>query len=208
MQRIIIISPHTDDGEFGCGGTIARLIEEKKEVFYVAFSACTQSIKPDYPSNILTIEVKQSTSELRIPKENVILFDYEVRTFDSYRQAILQQMIDLRQDIQPDTVFLPSREDIHQDHSVIVKEGFRAFKFCNILCYEIPWNNFEFQTSSFVCLQARHIQKKIDAIQFYRSQSHRSYMDKNFIWSLARTRGEQIGVQLAETFHIERWIIR
>jgi len=32
MKRALILSPHPDDGELGCGGTIARMIEEGCEV--------------------------------------------------------------------------------------------------------------------------------------------------------------------------------
>ena len=38
-MRILVLAPHTDDGEFGCGGSIARFASEGNEVHYVAFSA-------------------------------------------------------------------------------------------------------------------------------------------------------------------------
>ncbi len=33
-SRILILAPHTDDGELGCGGTIAKLLENNIEVYY------------------------------------------------------------------------------------------------------------------------------------------------------------------------------
>ena len=63
FNRILILAPHTDDGEFGCGGSIARFIEEKKEVFYVAFSAAEKSVPPNFPRDILRKEVKKSTAK-------------------------------------------------------------------------------------------------------------------------------------------------
>src|SRR5581483_8652265 len=36
-RRVLVLAPHTDDGEFGCGGTMARLVEAGAEVRYVAF---------------------------------------------------------------------------------------------------------------------------------------------------------------------------
>ena len=27
FERILVLSPHTDDGELGCGGSIARFVE-------------------------------------------------------------------------------------------------------------------------------------------------------------------------------------
>src|SRR5699024_12177975 len=36
-STILVLAPHTDDGELGCGGSIARFIREGHEVHYVAF---------------------------------------------------------------------------------------------------------------------------------------------------------------------------
>ena len=32
MKKVLVLAPHTDDGELGCGGTVARLLEEGCEV--------------------------------------------------------------------------------------------------------------------------------------------------------------------------------
>lgn len=31
VNRILVLAPHTDDGEFGCGGSIAKFVEEGNE---------------------------------------------------------------------------------------------------------------------------------------------------------------------------------
>lgn len=87
FKRILVLAPHTDDGEFGCGGSIARFIEEKKEVFYVAFSAAEKSVPANFPKDILRKEVKEATAELGIKKSNLMLFKYEVRNFPSFFQT-------------------------------------------------------------------------------------------------------------------------
>ena len=43
-ERVLVLAPHTDDGEFGCGGTMARLVEAGADVRYVAFSIATKSL--------------------------------------------------------------------------------------------------------------------------------------------------------------------
>ena len=43
-ERVLVLAPHTDDGEFGCGGTMARLVDEGVDVRYVAFSIATRSL--------------------------------------------------------------------------------------------------------------------------------------------------------------------
>ena len=200
FKRVLVLAPHTDDGEFGCGGTIAKLVEKGAEVFYAAFSACEISVKKEFPPDILITEVKEATSILGIPRENLILYKYAVRTFNVHRQDILQDMIGLRADINPDLVLMPSLNDIHQDHYTVASEGLRAYKFTSILCYEMPWNNLTFNTSSFVHLDERHIQKKVEALAAYKSQAHRPYANEEFIRALARTRGVQISTRYAETF--------
>jgi LmbE family N-acetylglucosaminyl deacetylase len=206
MKKILVLAPHTDDGEFGCGGTISRLIEEGNEVWYVAFSACEQSVLPQFPSDILITEVKEATTVLGIKPENLILKKYEVRTFNYFRQDILDDMIKLRKEINPDMVFIPALTDIHQDHNTIAQEALRAFKFVTVLSYEMPWNNISFQTSSFFKLSESQIQTKVEALKMYKSQAHRPYASEHFIKSLATVRGVQISAQYAETFEVVRWI--
>lgn len=208
IKKILVLAPHTDDGEFGCGATINKLIENGSEVYYAAFSACEQSVLPQFPQNILISEVKAATHILGIKPENLILFKYDVRTFSYHRQEILDDIIRLKSDIQPDLILTPSINDIHQDHSTITKEAVRAFKFTSILCYELPWNNFDFTTTCFSQLNEKHVDMKIKALQEYESQAHRPYGNPNFIRSLAHIRGVQIGTQYAEVFEILRWIMK
>lgn len=208
IKKVLVLAPHTDDGEFGCGGTIAKFIESGIDVYMAAFSACEQSVLPQFPPDILITEVKAASKVLGIKEENLILFDYDVRTFNFHRQEILDDLIKLRTTLQPELVLMPSVNDIHQDHNTIAVEGLRAFKFCSILAYEMPWNNFSFTTSSFVHLEEKHILKKVQALEKYESQEHRTYANEEFIRSLARTRGVQIGARYAETFDVVRWIIK
>lgn len=203
-MKILCLSPHTDDSEFGAGGTIAKLIDKGHDIYYVAFSACKQSVLKDFPEDVLIKEVQQATNQLGI--KELRLFDYQVRTFDKYRQEILDKMIILRDEINPDYVFIPSKNDIHQDHSVIHNEAVRCFKHSSILAYEMPWNNLSFNTTCFYSLTEGQLERKIKALFKYKSQYHRPYTNREFIESLARVRGVQAGVKYAETFEVIRLI--
>ncbi len=205
-SSVLVLAPHTDDGEIGCGGTIAKYVDEGASVFYAAFSAARTSVRPEFPPDILETEVRQATTVLGIREDRLRVFDFPVRNFPQHRQDILQQIIDLRDEINPDIIFVPSPNDIHQDHQVIAQEGLRAFKRHTLLGYEEPWNNIVFETRCFIPLQEGQVQRKIDALQCYRSQGHRIYLDAEFIWSLARTRGTQIEGGYAEAFEVLRWI--
>lgn len=208
INRILILAPHTDDGEFGCGASIAKFIREGKEVNYAAFSLAEESVPLNYPKNILEEEVKAATKELGISEDHLLIYRYQVRHFAYHRQEILEDLVKLNTNIKPDLVFMPSLKDIHQDHSTIAEEGLRAFKKTTILCYELPWNNLNFTTSCFISFKEEDLLLKLNALKCYNSQNHKSYASENFIRSLAITRGIQIDEELAEVFEVLRWVIK
>jgi LmbE family N-acetylglucosaminyl deacetylase len=203
-KNVLILAPHTDDGELGCGGLISKLIENNAKVVYVAFSTAEESVPDHFPKDILKTEVKNATKRLGILPENLIIFNYQVRKLNYVRQEILEELIKLRKSSSFDLVLLPSLNDIHQDHSTIAHEGLRAFKNTTILGYELIWNNLTFNTQCFVKLEKRHLENKVNALKEYSSQGFRDYLSEDFIYSLAKARGVQIGVEYAEAFEVIR----
>ena len=208
FKNVYVLSPHTDDGELGAGGIISKLIESGSNVYYFAFSTCETSVPKNFPKDILKKEVVKATAKLGIKKENLIIYNYEVRKLNYVRQEILEDLIKHRNKLKPDLVLMPSLNDIHQDHSTIAQEGLRAFKNTTILGYELIWNNLKFDTTSFLKLDKKHVQSKCDALKEYKSQGFRNYMSEDFIFSLAKTRGVQIGSEYAESFEVIRWVIK
>jgi hypothetical protein len=87
-------------------------------------------------------------------------------------------------------------------------EGLRAFKMVTVLGYELPWNNLSFDYRHFVVLDRSHVQTKIAALKCYHSQQHRPYIQEDFLWGWARSRGGQISVEFAEAFDVLRWVLR
>jgi N-acetylglucosamine malate deacetylase 1 len=204
LKRVLVLAPHTDDGEFGCGGTMARLVDAGVEVRYVAFSIATKSLPEGFPPDALAREVREATAELGIPVERLSVHDFEVRTFPERRQDILELLIELWEEWRPDAVFQPSLHDVHQDHQVVAAEGLRAFKRTTVLGYEIPWNNFDFSYQAYVALERAHLERKVAALEKYESQQHRRYSDREYIWNVARTHGINVNREYAEVFEVYR----
>ncbi len=203
-KRVLVLAPHTDDGEFGCGGTMARLVERGVEVRYVAFSTATKSLPKGFPPDTLAREVAEAITVLGIPPADLSVHDFEVRTFPERRQDILELLIALNAEWAPDAVLMPSRRDIHQDHGVVAAEGLRAFKRTTVLGYSIPWNTFEFDYQAYVVLEERHVDRKVEALSKYASQQHRNYANADYIRNLARANGINVGREYAEVFEVYR----
>lgn len=206
-KRLLVLAPHTDDGEFGCGGTMTRLVQLGAEVRYVAFSIATRSLPEGFAPDTLAREVREATAELGIPEDRLTVHDFEVRTFPEHRQEILELLIELWDEWPPDAVLMPSLRDIHQDHQVVAAEGLRAFKRTTVLGYEIPWNNFNFDYQAYVALDRTHVERKVAALSRYASQQHRRYADAEYIWNLARTNGLNAGREYAEVFEVYRVVV-
>jgi len=207
FTNVLVLAPHTDDGEFGCGGTMARLIENGIRVTYAAFSTAAKSVPEGFPKDVLKHEVRAATGVLGIPETDLKIYDFEVRTFPTVRQDILEEMIVLQQELDPDCVLLPALIDLHQDHKTIAEEGLRAFKRTTVMAYEIPWNNLSFTHQAYVRLEGRHVEKKVEALSCYASQGHRNYTREDYIRNVALTRGVNIGCEFAEVFEVYRWIL-
>jgi hypothetical protein len=176
-KKALVLAPHTDDGEFGCGGTMARLADAGCEVRYVAFSIATRSLPEGFPPDTLAREVREATQELGIPEERLTVHDFDVRTFPERRQDILELL-------------------------VAMWEEWRT----TILGYEIPWNNFDFSYQWYVSLERRHLERKVAALEKYASQQHRRYADPEYVWNVARTHGVNVNREYAEVFQVYRVI--
>ena len=209
-NNILILAPHTDDAELGCGGFIIKSIQEKKNIFWVVFSTAEESLPANMPKDTLKQEFIDVVKSLGLEAKNYKIFNFKVRHLHEKRQEILEELVLIRKNFSPDLVIGPSLQDLHQDHIIVANEMVRAFKSTSsIISYELPWNHITFNTQLFITLNKRQIQKKYDLLKHYQSQliKQRNYFSKDFIFGLAKTRGIQVNAEYAETFEVVRWII-
>jgi LmbE family N-acetylglucosaminyl deacetylase len=206
ISRLLIIAPHTDDAELGCGGTIARCLEEGTNVHVAAFSTADESLPAGFRNGTLKKEFLQSMHMLGVPEENAYVYGHPVRKLSEHRQEVLDALIRLRSAIDPDMVLIPSGADLHQDHQVLHDEGLRAFKDRTLWGYELPWNHITFSAQAFVVLEGRHLEAKWCALTCYQSQisQNRPYFKTEFIQGLARVRGTQVRAEFAEAYEVMR----
>jgi len=204
--RVLILAPHTDDAELGCGGTIARLLANGAELSVATFSLAGESLPPGSKPDRLHMEFLRSMQILGVGAERTFVSDYPVRRFSEHRQEVLEELVELWNRLRPDMVFVTASTDVHQDHRVLHGEAVRAFKDITVWGYELPWNNLNFSAQAFVMLQQEHVDLKWAALQAYESQIElqRPYFTKEFIHGLAKVRGVQVRAPYAEVFEVVR----
>jgi LmbE family N-acetylglucosaminyl deacetylase len=208
--KVLILSPHTDDAELGCGASIAKMVEEGAEILWIVFSIAEQSLPGSLPKDTLRKEFMKAAGCIGLDDGDVIVHEFEVRKLLERRQNILEELVRVRREFAPDIVLTPSRCDVHQDHQAVSNEAVRAFKMhASIIGYELPWNHLTFDADMFVRLEEKHLDKKHEMLQCYQSQYEkaRNYFSQDFIRCLARVRGTQCNYQLAEAFEVIRWMV-
>lgn len=203
-KKIVFLSPHPDDIEFFCGGTLVKLIEEGNDISVFTFSHCEESVLEKFPKNILVDELKNAMIVAGV--KTYTLFDFKVRRFNENRQDILELLVKINNDINPDIVFLPSVYDTHQDHQVIYNESLRAFKNCSLISYDSPLNSQISEYNLIINLEQRHVDKKLEIIKQYKSQSHRHYSEDDYLLSVVKCNGARIKKKYAELFKIIKLI--
>jgi LmbE family N-acetylglucosaminyl deacetylase len=205
-RRVLILSPHTDDAELGCGGTIVRLVASGAEVWMAAFSLAKESLPLGSAPDRLHGEFLCAAKTLGVDLQRTFVYDYPVRHFSEQRQKLLDQLVEIRRKVLPHVVFVTSSTDVHQDHQVLHNEALRTFKDNTLWGYELPWNSLNFSAQAFVILGKEHLDRKRAALQAYQSQIElqRPYFAPEFIEGLARVRGMQIRAEYAEAFEVIR----
>ena len=207
-MNTLLLSPHTDDVELGCGGSVVKFMGAGGNVLWVVFSSAADSLPEDLPKDTLRGEFLAVAKSLGLNDKNYKVFNYQVRDFNNHRQEILQELARIGEEFKPDLVVGPSLNDFHQDHKVIADAMIRMYRITSsIICYELPWNHMTFDTQLFVKLEKRHIAKKSEMLMNYKSQlvQRRGYFTDEFIYGLAKVRGVQCNSEYAEAFEVIRW---
>jgi LmbE family N-acetylglucosaminyl deacetylase len=203
--RILCLGAHADDIEIGCGGTILRIVKEypKAEFRWIVFSAEGKRAK----------EANQSAhSFLTDIKSKVI----DVQAFkDSYfpfaGAAIKDSFVDLKREFSPDLVLTHYFNDAHQDHQLIAKLTWNAFRNNLILEYEIAKYDADLGIPNFyVHLDESIVQKKITNIcKGFQSQTDKEWFGEETFRAIMRIRGLESNSlsKYAEAFYCRKIVV-
>jgi LmbE family N-acetylglucosaminyl deacetylase len=204
-MKILVLSPHTDDMEFGCGGTVYKLIKQGHEVCVIVFSDCKNSLIENNMDPCTLHNENVEAMEVLGVKE-VIYLDLENRKLYESRSFILEYLSKLNKERNFDMIMLPWIGDIHQDHKTVAEEALRAFRRQQtiILMYEIVAAD-GFRPNYFIPLSDKEIYKKKLALECYHSQKKlRKYFSPSLVESIAEHRGIFIMEKYAEAFELVR----
>ncbi len=222
-EVVLIVVAHPDDETIGMGGSIKKHINKGDEVYVISMTDGVGS--RDLSSSK---EVKSRIESAKLA--SIILgFKWEKSHYfadnklDSYPLLeVVKCVEDAKSKYNPTIVYTHSNADLNIDHRVIANAVLTAFRpqpneNCReIRLFEVPsatdyGNNIItgfFTPNLFISLEKKHWEAKLSALKAYKNEIREYPHSRSLesIQNLAKLRGNQIGVNMAESFQIVRKI--
>ncbi|MBI2050313.1 MAG: PIG-L family deacetylase [Parcubacteria group bacterium] len=218
-MNILVIASHADDEVLGCGGSIAQYVKDGHHVYVCIV---TSAYTPDWSAEFITNrrrEIEDAHRILQIKK--TFLLDLPAAKLDTIPQKELNNaLLDVVKEINPDVVLLPHGGDLNKDHRLVFEAGLVAtrplhgLRIQKILCYETvsetEWGRIlgNFVPTYYVGISQEGLQVKLGAMKAYSSEM-REYphpRSLELLEALAKVRGSEAGVAVAEAFMLVRGV--
>jgi len=223
MKDILIISPHLDDDVLGCGGCMYKYSQLGYNV-YVAFITNGNIGAPELFSLEGTIRGREEalSSHKVLGIKETFFYDFPAPRLDDFPSYKISLVLnELIKKLRADTIFIPFRGDIHNDHTVVFNSALVAARPVDncpvktILAYETlsetewapPFGNDTFCPNIFMQLSDGELDKKIEAFSCYsppRIKEHPHPRSVAGIRTLAKFRGMNVNKQYAESYVLIR----
>jgi LmbE family N-acetylglucosaminyl deacetylase len=221
MKKIVVISVHPDDETLGCGGTLLKHYKNGDQLHWLILTAPVAA--RGYSEQFVNDRIEQiSEVSKRYNFQSVTELNFEAGGLSQENESdIITAISKAILKIEPDTVYVVNRSDIHSDHRVAfetVMSATKSFRYPfikKILMYECisetemapPLDGNGFTPNVFSDITS-FIDEKIEIMQIYKSELQKKPMPRSIenIRALATFRGSTVGVMYAESFMLLREI--
>ena len=184
IKKVLAIWPHPDDIELGCFWTMSKYADEWYDVHFLVLS------KWEWWTDgwDRVEEAKKSASLINC---KLHIDDLPDRYMSNWQETIsvLEKYI---KKIKPDIVFVPSWNDVHQDHRAVYEACLVAVRLIDqIYIYQAPSTTIDFKPSVYFDI-TKYIELKKKAVKIHSSQWWKVYMAERAVTWLAEYRAFDI----------------
>lgn len=222
LKKILVVAVHPDDETLGCGGTILKHKAAGDAVYWLIVTSITEengfaaSVVEARQQEIITISAMYGF-------DGVFELNFPTIQLDNIPFSILIRGIsNVIATVEPDTVYLPFKGDVHTDHLKVFQAAYSCTKVFRcpfikkIIMMEIlsetefaPCLTGESFTPNMFVDITDFLGKKIDLMKIYKSEifKHPFPRSEKNIKALALYRGATAGCKYAESFMILKEIV-
>lgn len=199
-QKVAVLAPHADDEVFGCGGSLAALVQQGADVYVTIISDGANHGDSDAAPETRMAESVAAAQLIGYPEPQ--FWEY----VDSQLLGDARLLLDVEewlQSLQPDLLIAPSLWEMHRDHRAVAIVALQAMRVLSekaqLAMYEIGVpllpNTLVDITSNF--------DLKNQAMQCYKTQlSMQSYAQQIAGLNAYRTYTLSKSVEYVEAFHL------
>ena len=224
-MNILAIGCHPDDLEIGCGGTLARYVNEGHKVFMCHVANGNMGHTVIMPDELREIRTGEAEKAAQVIGAEAINIDVEDLKINSYNEDTVKKLIDIIRCIKPDVIITHSPDDYMKDHREVSKLVFDASFSSSIphlftnnpyyskippIYYMDTLAGINFQPVEYVDISGT-LEIKLKALNCHESQikwmlEHDKIDFLDFVRTISKFRGLQCGAVYAEGFKkCETW---
>jgi LmbE family N-acetylglucosaminyl deacetylase len=194
--KILAIGSHPDDIEYGCGGTLLKAAQNGHEIHMLVMTCGRVGGN---------VDVRKKEQEESAKKLGATLHWGEFEdTKLVYGQELINRIESCVNEVQPNSVFVNSPEDSHQDHRALALSTAAACRYIKNVLYYHDYTSLRFIGSVFVDIHD-FVEAKVDLLSTHRSQIKKpnpAELDMcESVRSLASYYGFTAKVKYAEAFN-------
>lgn len=195
-ERVLAVGAHPDDVEIGVAAT---LLAHRARGDHVAVLTMSRGATGG-PEELRVGEAERAASLLGATLLLADLEDTRIPEGNPTISLIEQAVAEHR----PDIVYVHSRHDNHQDHrSVHAATMVAARRVDRVYGFRSPSATIDYRPTRFVAADGL-LDRKVEVIRAYASQSARDYLDEELIRAQARHWGASAGSRYAEPLEVIR----
>src|SRR5690349_18824823 len=196
--HLLCLGAHCDDIEIGAGGTILRLIAERRvaRVDWIVFSSDdTRAAEARAAADFFLAGVEQRNVQLHTFRDGFL--PYVGADVKAAFEAIKKQS-------NPDLILTHHRGDLHQDHRLLAELTWNTFRNHLILEYDGNPSN----PNTYIPLDEATCRRKVEGVTTsFRSQASKPWFTPDTFMATLRLRGVESATRFAEAFVCRKVII-
>jgi len=228
-ERMLVISPHPDDEVLGCCGLINRIKDNGGEVYVqiLTMGGYLKSAGGRVTREAWKNEFLKTAKFLKIDGYDIAFYTKKFKYLDTIPENELINILEFKSKvsiskIKPTIVAIPTVFSTHQDHIYTYTTAITALRPHPqrsshmpklVISYEAPeyyfWSAYSefgrFLPNFYLQMSKKDIDRKVAALNLYKSQLREGQRDATRITLLSSIRGSEIGVSFAEGYHVHRF---
>lgn len=219
-MRVLVIAPHMDDEVLGCGGTIARHVDEGADVTVCVVA--NRAYAHRYDDRLIEREKSACEAARRcLGYQRLVYLGLPDEQLDAKQIDVIVPIEGAVSEARPDIIYIPHRGDYHQDHRAIsdavrvVCRPYSGVRARTLRVYEttsstgvVPApHDWPFLPNLYVNVEAT-LERKVAAMKCYEEEG-RPYPHPRSLEAIrvqAQRRGMEAGLAAAEAFVVLREI--